>query len=134
MDRAPKRSPLTDRFAMYEVRPLDLAAMQEAALGLVGNHDFATFGQPPQGESTVRTVHVAEWQVVAESLSDVGGLSKSAVGVHDHSQRVSAPDGAQHRRQLVGGGTWRVDSGRHRERAPSSQPPDVVHRRPRLRG
>jgi len=72
MDRAPKRSPLTDRFAMYEVRPLNLAAMQEAALGLVGNHDFATFGQPPQGESTVRTVHLAEWQVVEESLPQLG--------------------------------------------------------------
>jgi tRNA pseudouridine38-40 synthase len=72
MDRAPRRSPLTDRFAMYEVRPLDLAVMQEAAQGLVGSHDFATFGQPPQGESTMRTVHMAEWQVVAESLSALG--------------------------------------------------------------
>ncbi len=69
---APRRSPLTDRFALYEVRSLNLAAMQEAALGLVGSHDFATFGQPPQGESTVRTVHAAEWQVVEENLPQLG--------------------------------------------------------------
>ena len=69
---APRRSPLTDRFALYEVRSLDLAAMQEAALGLVGNHDFATFGQPPQGESTVRTVLAAEWQIVEENRPQLG--------------------------------------------------------------
>lgn len=70
--KAPRRSPLTDRFALYEVRSLDLAAMQEATQGLVGSHDFATFGQPPQGESTVRTVHAAEWQVVEESVPQLG--------------------------------------------------------------
>ena len=70
--QAPKRSPLTDRFALYEVRSLNLAAMQEAALGLVGSHDFATFGQPPQGESTVRAVRAAEWQVVEENLPQLG--------------------------------------------------------------
>jgi len=72
VEQAPRRSPLTDRFALYEVRSLNLAAMQEAALGLVGSHDFATFGQPPQGESTVRAVHTAEWQVVEENLLRLG--------------------------------------------------------------
>ena len=36
--------------------------MQEAAEFLVGEQDFAAFGQPPFGEQTVRTVHRAEWQ------------------------------------------------------------------------
>lgn len=72
VEQAPRRSPLTDRFALYEVRSLNLAAMQEAALGLVGSHDFATFGQPPNGESTVRAVHTAEWQVVEENLLRLG--------------------------------------------------------------
>jgi tRNA pseudouridine38-40 synthase len=70
--QAPRRSPLTDRFALYEVRPLDAAAMQQAAQVLVGSHDFATFGQPPQGDSTVRIVETAEWQVVREDLSALG--------------------------------------------------------------
>ena len=72
VEQAPRRSPLTDRFALYEVRSLNLAAMQDAALSLVGSHDFATFGQPPQGESTVRAVHRAEWQVVEENLPQLG--------------------------------------------------------------
>jgi tRNA pseudouridine38-40 synthase len=72
VELAPRRSPLTDRFALYEVRPLDLAAMQEAALCLAGNHDFAAFGRPPQGESTVRTVYAAEWQAVEENLPALG--------------------------------------------------------------
>lgn len=69
---APRRSPLTDRFALYEVRPLDVAAMQQAAQVLVGSHDFATFGQPPGGESTERTVKAAGWQVVQEDLPLLG--------------------------------------------------------------
>jgi tRNA pseudouridine38-40 synthase len=30
--------------------------MREAAVYLVGTHDFASFGQPPQGDNTVRAV------------------------------------------------------------------------------
>jgi tRNA pseudouridine38-40 synthase len=70
--QAPRRSPLTDRFALYAVRPLDVAAMQGAAQVLVGSHDFATFGQPPRGESTERTVYAAEWQLVQEDLPTLG--------------------------------------------------------------
>lgn len=36
--------------------------MNEAAESLVGVHDFATFGQPPQGQSTVRELFRAHWQ------------------------------------------------------------------------
>ena len=43
-------------------RPLDMERMNEAAVFLIGEHDFATFGQPPQGENTVRHVFFAEWQ------------------------------------------------------------------------
>ena len=72
VSRAPRRSPLTDRFALYEVRPLQVAAMQEAAQVLVDSHDFATFGQPPQGEGTQRTVYAADWQVVRDDLPALG--------------------------------------------------------------
>lgn len=54
---APARQPLLDNQAWQVPAPqLDLPAMQQAAALLLGTHDFATFGQPPQGENTVRTV------------------------------------------------------------------------------
>jgi tRNA pseudouridine38-40 synthase len=62
------RSPLTDRFALYVTQKLDLEAIQAAAALMVGEHDFATFGHATQGESTVRRLISAEWQVVTESL------------------------------------------------------------------
>jgi tRNA pseudouridine38-40 synthase len=68
----PSYSPLTDRFALYVTRPLDLAVMRAAASYLVGEHNFATFGQPPQGENTVRRVDVADWQVAQSDLSSLG--------------------------------------------------------------
>lgn len=64
----PRRSPLTDRFALHVNQPLDVAAMNQAASLLVGEHDFATFGQPPEGEVTVRQVLAAYWQVVQADL------------------------------------------------------------------
>lgn len=59
--RAPWRSPLHSRFAHHEPRPLDVNAMNQAADLLLGSHDFASFGQPTQGESTVREVSAAMW-------------------------------------------------------------------------
>ncbi|MBN1639644.1 MAG: tRNA pseudouridine(38-40) synthase TruA [Anaerolineae bacterium] len=55
------RNPLLRRTALWEPTPLDLAAMQEAAQALVGEHDFGTFGSPPQGTNTVRRVLSADW-------------------------------------------------------------------------
>jgi tRNA pseudouridine38-40 synthase len=68
----PRRSPLTERYAWLVAQPLDWAAMQYAASCLVGEHDFATFGQAAQGESTVRRVCRAEWQQVVSSLPALG--------------------------------------------------------------
>lgn len=64
----PKCSPLTDRFALYVPAVLDVAGMQQAMNHLLGEHDFATFGQPPQGEKTIRQLYQAEWQVVETTL------------------------------------------------------------------
>ena len=58
----PWRSPLAARFAHHVATPLNVAAMNEAAAVLIGRHDFAAFGQPPQGENTVRQVWRAGWQ------------------------------------------------------------------------
>ncbi len=58
---APIRWPLSRRYSLHVPYPLDLGAMDEAARTLVGEHDFATFGQPPKGSITVRQVFRAEW-------------------------------------------------------------------------
>src|SRR5260221_13173998 len=42
---------------------LDIDKMNWAAAKLLGTHDFATFGSPPQGESTVRHVFRSEWEI-----------------------------------------------------------------------
>lgn len=65
---SPRYSPLTDRFALYVPHLLDLQAMQAAVEQLIGTHDFATFGQPTQGESTVRHLYRATWQVVTTTI------------------------------------------------------------------
>lgn len=64
---APRHAPLTDRYALYMTQSLDLAAMNQAAQGLLGEHDFATFGKAPVGDNTVRTVYEAVWQVAESS-------------------------------------------------------------------
>jgi len=58
----PVRWPLSRRYSLQVVGPLDVAAMQRAAQYLVGEQNFATFGQPPQGQNAVRHVLVAEWR------------------------------------------------------------------------
>lgn len=57
-------SPLRARYAWELDRPLDVSVMNEAAAMLIGSHDFASFGQPTQGEaggSTIRWLTQAEW-------------------------------------------------------------------------
>jgi tRNA pseudouridine38-40 synthase len=55
-------SPLARRTAWHVVQELDVAQMAQASGCLVGTHDFSTFGSPPRGENTVRTVRRAEWK------------------------------------------------------------------------
>ncbi len=56
------RQPLF-RDRSWWVKPkLDIGKMNEAAALLIGNHDFATFGQPPRGIKTVRSVFQAYWE------------------------------------------------------------------------
>ena len=63
-----RRFPLFDRFALVEKRTLDVEAMNRAGALLVGEHDFATFGRPTQGESTVRRVDALFWAVESAGL------------------------------------------------------------------
>ncbi|HXV42845.1 MAG TPA: tRNA pseudouridine(38-40) synthase TruA [Anaerolineae bacterium] len=54
-------SVLERRYAYHVRKKLDVVAMQEASQLLIGSHDFASFGKPPQGENTIRQVSQAEW-------------------------------------------------------------------------
>lgn len=56
------RQPLLAKRAWQMRNQLDLVEMQSAAECLIGEHDFATFGNPPQGNNTVRTVFHSAWQ------------------------------------------------------------------------
>jgi len=58
---APLRAPLLARFTHHVSRSLNVEAMAEASDRLQGEHDFAAFGQPPVGDSTVRVVHRVGW-------------------------------------------------------------------------
>ncbi len=65
---ASARDPLRDRFAWHRYHALDVASMTEASQILVGEHDFATFGQPPQGNNTMRHVQQAYLQVSGDEI------------------------------------------------------------------
>jgi len=56
-----RRFPLFERFALVEKMSLDVEAMNRAGTLLIGEHDFATFGLPTQGESTVRRLDALFW-------------------------------------------------------------------------
>jgi tRNA pseudouridine38-40 synthase len=60
------RDPLTRTAVLWHRRPLDVAAMDAAARGLVGRHDFAAFCKPREGATTIRTLEVFEWTRSAE--------------------------------------------------------------------
>ncbi len=66
--------PTLDRFAVVEAQRLDVDSMNAASAILQGEHDFATFGQPPQGEVTVRRVSCMVWHVSSPALPELSTL------------------------------------------------------------
>ena len=57
------RQPLVHQ-RMWQVRGISqFAQMSAAAQILIGEHDFATFGQPPVGDNTIRTIFRSEWEL-----------------------------------------------------------------------
>ena len=54
--------PLRRHDVLAHRRPLDAAAMDEAAAALVGLHDFAAFCRPREGATTVRTLLRYSWR------------------------------------------------------------------------
>jgi tRNA pseudouridine38-40 synthase len=63
---ASQRQPLWQRFAWSVWSDLDSAVLHQTAAMLVGEHDFATFGNPPQGTNTVRHILHSAWLVIDE--------------------------------------------------------------------
>lgn len=56
------RSPIRRSGSWHVRRSLDVTAMERAATSLIGEQDFATFGNPPQGNNSVRQVFAANWR------------------------------------------------------------------------
>jgi tRNA pseudouridine38-40 synthase len=54
--------PLQRWCVLWHHRPLDLSAMNAAAEGLLGEHDFAAFCRARQGASTIRELRALRWQ------------------------------------------------------------------------
>ena len=59
---------LQRRYAHHVRKELNLQLMREASQFLLGSHDFASFGKPPQGEKTVRHIIQAQWSVADNCL------------------------------------------------------------------
>ncbi len=64
----PVRHPLLERTYWHVTYRLDLAVMQTAANLFLGKHDFATFGQPPKGDVTVREIYEANFKRIDSDL------------------------------------------------------------------
>lgn len=61
-------SALLRRYAYHVKDRLVVEEMKEASRFLLGSHDFASFGKPPQGENSVRSVMQADWSVESNLL------------------------------------------------------------------
>lgn len=60
--------PLRRRDTVVHKKPLDAAAMDEAARGLTGLHDFAAFCRKREGATTVRTLLAYSWTRGADGI------------------------------------------------------------------
>ncbi len=65
----PWPSVLQRRYGHHVRAGLDVGLMNEASQYLVGWHDFASFGKPPQGKNTVRQILQAEWSAAENRLN-----------------------------------------------------------------
>jgi tRNA pseudouridine38-40 synthase len=60
--------PLRRRDTLWHSHPLDLAAMNEAAALLTGEHDFAAFCRKREGATTIRALRLLDWQRDADGV------------------------------------------------------------------
>jgi tRNA pseudouridine38-40 synthase len=68
-DDPARADPLRRHDTLWHGRPLDLAAMNEAALALTGEHDFAAFCRKREGATTVRALRHLDWQRDADGVA-----------------------------------------------------------------
>ncbi|WP_420813850.1 tRNA pseudouridine synthase A, partial [Phytoactinopolyspora endophytica] len=54
--------PLMRAYVLRHHRPLDLAAMNAAAVGLLGEHDFAAYCRAREGATTIRELRTVSWE------------------------------------------------------------------------
>ncbi|MBN1217672.1 MAG: tRNA pseudouridine(38-40) synthase TruA [Anaerolineae bacterium] len=64
----PWPSALERRHVYHVKEPVAVAAMNDASRCLLGSHNFASFGKPPQGEVTIREVMQAGWSQHGDRL------------------------------------------------------------------
>jgi tRNA pseudouridine38-40 synthase len=68
-DNPAQADPLRRRDTLWNPRPLDLAAMNEAAALLLGEHDFAAFCRKREGATTVRALRRLDWERDASGVA-----------------------------------------------------------------
>ncbi|HEY1670226.1 MAG TPA: tRNA pseudouridine(38-40) synthase TruA [Trebonia sp.] len=68
-DDPARADPLRRHDTLWNPRPLDLAAMNEAAALLLGEHDFAAFCRKREGATTVRALRRLEWARDADGVA-----------------------------------------------------------------
>ena len=61
-DDPAQADPLRRRDTLWNPRPLDLGAMNEAAASLLGEHDFAAFCRKREGATTIRALRRLDWE------------------------------------------------------------------------
>jgi len=72
-DDPARADPLRRHETLWSFRPLDVAAMNEAALACLGEHDFAAFCRRREGATTIRTLRELGWH------RDEGGIAVATV-------------------------------------------------------
>jgi tRNA pseudouridine38-40 synthase len=72
-DDPARADPLRRHETLWSFRPLDVAAMNEAALACLGEHDFAAFCRRREGATTIRALRELGWH------RDEGGIAVAAV-------------------------------------------------------
>ena len=68
-DNPATADPLRRYDTLWNQRPLNLAAMNEAAALLLGEHDFAAFCRKREGATTVRALRELSWERGADGLA-----------------------------------------------------------------
>lgn len=119
----PVRSPFFRRTSWNVGQQLDIGRMNLAANAIVGEHDFATFGRPPQGDNSIRQVFQAEWDRIESLL--IFSIEANAFLYRMVRSLVGSM-------KAVGEGNWTVEkfiaalSARDRNRAAQTAPPHAL--------